>query len=95
MVGRWSTTLLWFSVVVVMAPAPTANAGDSVALTLATARIESLPPAKRDHNTEMVLTKTSGTVPAGTREILPTLVFHTGASGYAGGAADNLSLELS
>jgi len=41
MVGRWSTTLLWFSVV--MAPAPTGNAGDSVALTLATARIESLP----------------------------------------------------
>jgi hypothetical protein len=43
----------------------------------------------------MVLTKTSGTVPAGTREILATLVFHTGASCYAGGAADNLSLELS
>jgi hypothetical protein len=62
---------------------------------LGSAHIASPTAAQRDNNTEMVLTTTSGTVPAATRQILVTLVFRTLSSGYSGGAADNLSLVLS
>jgi hypothetical protein len=62
---------------------------------LATAQIGPVTPTDRNDNTELKHVSTSGTVPAGTRQVLIRLVFHASSSGYNGGAADNLSLVLS
>ncbi len=62
---------------------------------LGTAQIGPVTPTDRNDVTEMKHLSTSGTVPAGTRQVVIRVVFHASSAGYNGGAADNLSLVLS
>jgi hypothetical protein len=62
---------------------------------LGTASVGPVTPKQRDDNSELLHLSSSGTVPAGTRQVVVTLVFHRHEGAYDDGDADNLSLVFS